>query len=81
MRDQALRMFSSSFEKTRLSNELFSYYCSRIYNETKEMHETFNSSVDFAEDLFIEQSIRENFNSTKFFDLIIHFYRFIVWIN
>ena len=76
LRDQALMMFSSSFEKSRLSYELFSYYCSRIYNETKEMHETFNSSVDFAEDLFIEQSIRENFDSTKFFNSIIHFYRF-----
>jgi hypothetical protein len=73
LQDQALSMFSSLLEKSRLSNELFSYYCSRIYNETKEMYETFNSSVDFAEDLFIEQSKRENFNSTKLFNTIIRF--------
>ena len=57
--DLALNMFSNlnkEIQSSQLNDELFSYYCSRVYNDTQIMYLNFKSFEDFEKDLFIEQS-------------------------
>lgn len=44
----------NSFDQ--LNNELFGYYCSKIYDETQAMYFNFTNFDNFEKDLFIEQS-------------------------
>lgn len=40
-----------------LNNELFSYYCSKIYDESEIRYSNYSNTEHFQTDLFIEQSI------------------------
>ena len=56
LHDLALHKFLSRSNET---NEIFNYYCSKIYFQSQEMYESYNSSSskNFMQDLFIEQSM------------------------
>ncbi len=52
-------MFSdlnTELQSSRFNDELFSYYCSRVYNDTQIMYLNFKDFDNFEKDLFIEQS-------------------------
>jgi hypothetical protein len=57
--DLAVNMFSdlnTELQSSRFNDELFSYYCSRVYNDTQIMYLNFKDFDNFEKDLFIEQS-------------------------